>query len=269
MKPSKPNKSLILNALFVLGGKRQPHEIKKWLDNNAMQPMDADRNPVLSLNYYETREADDLGYQVIGNKPSNIIQEGKDASLEIKHAKTMTWRTVMRNLKTLVEHDRLVEHDTKSGEYWLSMDIRNEIRYFGTWFGEVAVSRLLSNVTDIKEFVNRIGAYMAYVMIEAMAPSSTKKAKDKDMLAIDWVESAVPLKTIFWRFVERFKGLEVIKGEVSPPTTPAYEMEDISGLEFKLKKLYPDIYKSLLQTKEYMGIDRNKRSLSRQRPSRV
>jgi hypothetical protein len=272
MKPSKPNKSLILNALFVLGGKHQPHEIKKWLDNNAKQPMDPDRNPVLSLNYYETRNGDDLGYEVLGSKPSNIIQEGNDASLGIKHVKTMDWRTVMRNLKILVEQDRVVKHDPKTGTYWLSADIRNEIRYFGVWFGEVAVSRLfLESKKDMTEFINRIGVYMVYIFIEAMAPFSNKKMKasDKDMLAIDWIESAIPIKTIFWRFVERFKGLEVVRGGKIAASKPAYEMEDTSKLESAVKRLNPEIYRILEDTKQYMGIDRNKRSVTRKRPSRV
>ncbi len=117
------------------------------------------------------------------------------------------------------------------------------------------------------EFINRIGVYMVYIFIEVMAPSSTKKTKDKDMLAEDWVENAIPLKTIFWRFVERFKGLEVVNS--GHASKPAYEVEDISKLESAVKRLYPEIFKSLLETKEYMGIDRNKRSLSRQRPSKV
>ncbi len=140
--PSKPNKSLILNALFVLG-KCQPHEIKKWLDDNASRPLD----PVsFSIDYYNTRKGENLGYKVIGNEPSNIIQV-KNEELEKQHAKTMDLRTVMRNLKTLDKQDRLVEHDGKTGTYWLSADIRNEIRYFGSWFGEVAASRLFLSAT--------------------------------------------------------------------------------------------------------------------------
>ena len=267
MKPSKPNKSLILNALFVLGGKHQPHEIKKWLDNNAVQPY-PNLNPI--MNYYETRNGNDLGYEVIGNKPSNIIQEGDDASLGAKYPKTMDWRTVMRNLKTLTEQDGVVKHDSKDGTYWLSADIRNEIRYFGAWFGEVAVSRLFLSATDMTEFINRIGAYIVWVFIEAMTPSSTKKARDKDMLAEDWIASAIPIRTLFLRFVERFKGLEVVKGSgINSSSVPAYEMEDTAKLESAVKKLYPEIYKSLVGTKQYMNIDRNKRSLSRQWPSSV
>ena len=173
------------------------------------------------------------------------------------YPKTMSRQTIHFHCKELT-HDGHIEYG--DGRYWVPDRVKQEIRYFGTWFGEVAVSRLFTeSVKDMTEFVNRVGAYFVYIFIEAMAPFSNKKLKanDKDMLAMDWVESAIPLRTLFWKFVQHFKGLEVVKG--GHASRPTYELEDTSKLESTVKKLYPEIYNSLLETKEYMGIDRNKR----------
>src|SRR5438132_1612011 len=93
MKPSNDN--LILHALFVLG-KSQPHEIKQWLDDNANRAIDPTS---LSVDYYNTRKGDDIGYEVIGDKPSNIAHVNPNHSPKQVYPKGMDLRTLMRRLK--------------------------------------------------------------------------------------------------------------------------------------------------------------------------
>lgn len=257
----KRDKLLVFDAIMRLG-KPKVNEIKKWLDSNSKEPLDKD--PVSVIDYYGTRYGE-LDDKIITDvkKPTNILPHNDFKA----YPKTMSRQTIHFHCKELT-HDGHIEYG--DGRYWVPDRVKQEIRYFGTWFGEVAVSRLFTeSVKDMTEFVNRVGAYFVYIFIEAMAPFSNKKLKanDKDMLAMDWVESAIPLRTLFWKFVQHFKGLEVVKG--GHASRPTYELEDTSKLESTVKKLYPEIYNSLLETKEYMGIDRNKRSLSRQRPSKV
>jgi hypothetical protein len=258
----KRDRLLVFDAIMKLG-KPKVHDIKKWLDSNSIQPLDKD--PVSVIDYYNTRDGE-LDDKVITDikKPTNILPHNDPKA----YPKTMSRQTIHFHCKGLT-HDGYIQYD--NGRYSVPDRVRNELRLFGTWFGEVAVSRLFSgSVTGMTEFINRIGVYMVYVFIEAMAPFLDNKVKTtSDMLAIEWIESAIPIKTMFWKFVQCFKGLEVVRRENKGK--PAYELDikKINELESKLKKLYPDIYRSLLETKGYMNLDRNKRSVTRQRPGPI
>ena len=225
-----------------------------------------DKDPVSVIDYYGTRYGE-LDDKVITDvrKPSNILRENHPL---IGHPITMSRQTIRFHCKELIR-ERLIEYNKDTARYWVPDRVKQEIRYFGVWFGEVAISRLFMSATNDRVHKQDWGIYGLYIHRSLWHPLRPRKPKDKDMLAEEWVESAMPVKTIFWRFLQSFRGLEVVRPENKD--RPAYETDSdkINELETALKKLQPKIFKSLSDTKYYMGIDRNKESLSRQRPSRV
>jgi hypothetical protein len=198
-------KQIIVDSLMTCP--KYPHEIEKYHEKKVEEKYRKEKN-LISLNY-------------INNKKE--IQ--KKVNREV-----IKLRTIEKHLKEL-QTNGIVKQEKKFGRYFLTTQLLNDAAFGPKLFHNEAMSRLfcrkdtvVPNVgrdacpfmhirftkNDWREkclfnFVNRIGVYITYVMLQAMNPNLNAKRQtltfeQRDDLAKKWASNSIFGDFILWQF---------------------------------------------------------------------
>jgi len=195
----------------------------------------------------------------------------------IKKELCMSEQALAQNLKKLMEKGVLEKN--KDGLYSFTDKVLADARYFAPIFGSSALWRLLNfplsttitqqgptSAEDLPKFIERFGMLLIFIFIEGSRKikDDTMKPEEKDKLAREWVQNAVPIQQIFYVFLSVYgpKDRGYYDGMES-----SYEIPDqtLDMLHNGLKRQNPEVYKALLDVfADYMG-EPKERSLSKNR----
>jgi hypothetical protein len=173
----------------------------------------------------------------------------------------MSEQALAKNLKKLVEIGILGKN--KDGVYSLTDEL-----LAAQMFGSSALSRLLNFPTsatikhpeptsaqDLPQFIERFGMLLIFIFMEGSrkVKDVTMKPKEKDRLATEWVQNAVPVGRMFDVFLSVYgpKDMRYHDGR-----EPSCEIPDntLDMLHRGLKKHNPKVYEELLDVfADYMG----------------
>jgi hypothetical protein len=177
----------------------------------------------------------------------------------------MSDEALSKNLKILIQK-RVLEK--KDGLYSFTDGVLADVRHFAPLFGRSALSGVLrfhtsattenpvpTTAEDLPEFIKRFGMLLLFILIEGSRKlkDDTLTNKEKDNLAMEWVQNAVPVRQM----------LDVFQAVYGPKdkryhdgTEPTREIPDytLDMLQRGLKQLNPEVYKELLDVfADYMG----------------
>lgn len=199
------SKQIIVDSLIT--GPKYPHEIESDRKKSVEEKYRKEKNPI-SLNY---------------------INDEKKIQKEINR-EVIKLRTIEKYLKEL-QTDGIVKQEKKFGKYFLTTQLLNEAAFGPKLFHNEAMSRLFSRKgisvpiigkdachfmhtkftkNDWREkcllkFVNRIGVYVTYVILQAMNPELNAERqslsfKERDDLAKKWSSNSIFGDFILWQF---------------------------------------------------------------------
>ena len=186
----------------------------------------------------------------------------------------MSDEALAKNLKILIQKRVLEKED---GLYSFTDEVLTDVRHFAPSFGRSALlgqlhfstSATIENpvpttAKDLPQFIERFGILLIFIFIEGSrkVKDDTLTNKEKDNLATEWIQNAVPVRQMFdvFQAVYHPKDKRYYDG-----TEPTREIPDhtLDMLHRGLKQLNPEIYKELLDVfADYMGQPKE-RSLSK------
>ena len=99
------------------------------------------------------------------------------------------------------------------------------------------------------EFVNRAGAFMAYIFIESMRPSAnnnfeSSKGKGNKLGSI-LLSNAINIQEMFQQFCLLFQATGLIKEEINTGRHPELDDNSFNNLQQVFRNIYPKVYDGL------------------------
>jgi hypothetical protein len=186
-------------------------------------------------------------------------------------------QALAQNLKKLVEKGVLEKN--KDGLYSFTDKVLADARYYDPVFGNSALSRLLKfplsttiinqgpiSAEDLPKSIERFSMLLIFILIEGSRKikDNTMKPQEKDKLATECVQNAVPIQQMFYVFLSVYGPRD--RGYYDR-MEPSYEIPDQTRdmLHNGLKRQNVEVYKALLDVfADYMG-EPKERSLSKNR----
>jgi hypothetical protein len=245
------NRRKIIRAIKEHGGRDVSwSDIKKQVEKNAREDIDAD-----------------YSHQISTLEPSEKERRVKELC--------MSEEALSQNLKKLV--GKRVLEKNKDGLYSFTDKVLADARHFAPLFGHRALSRLLNfhtgatitqpvpaSAEGLPHFIERFGMLLIFILIEGSrkVKDDTMKPEEKDKLAMEWVQNAVPLERMFDIFLAVYGPKDKRYYDGSEPSCEIPD-QTLDMLHKGLKQLNPDVYKELLDVfASYMG-EPKERSLSK------
>jgi hypothetical protein len=194
----------ILNAITHLG-KPQPHEIKRYLDNQVEEEIE-DECKKGKINY-------------------------SDKNRRVKE-RYVTLRTIHRWLRTLSKESLLDHTDSR---YSLSKKFVSDIRYSGNFFmySPTGLLAQYNRNSSVRELIAKLGFILYYLFIEAARPIQDKALNEKQKVELihSWLENAFSVSAIYAMFRDQYGDGDQVSEKA------------LNKLTKTLQRLYPSWYK--------------------------